>query len=474
LLILPAEGLAEDAACHHEEGCAQRVSRYDDIFDDDEMSLSLLQMKAKQIQANSHRAELETQSAMEGALLAELEAKQAELESKEVQAPSWAKGLEAAAKAKERKENSKTVDEVLEEEEEKVTVSTMQMPPISLDFASLSKIDSQSRSYLLHSISTRIKEAGQIGVLIATSGFVLMIFLASQATAACKKKDQVLQVQVRVDHFVTHSLTSKKIIEAPMKAPPQVIQTPRKLPADEEPASEPACQEELHEQHCQELVQERCQGLKPSQNSNAVCPVELRKGTPALIDPVFLLPLCETWYAVCVEPMGICDGSFDILRIAGYPRLHGTVQHVDGMRVLEITCSSLPAKQGQVLASVAVEDSPSPEAVLKVAAGGKQYGTIRPFHERGYALACDQEDVLTMSTEDGRHLVLRCAEDEKVWGSASWFEQSDFFSGAGHLAIRVNPNVDTILVLSCALALTILGGSKDLIRCRRSADSGAG
>jgi hypothetical protein len=352
----------------------------------------------------------------------------------------------------------------------------MNMPPIALYFESLSKIDSQSRSYLLHSISTAIIEKGKIGVLIVTVAFVLMIFLASQATAACKKKDQVLQVQVRVDHFVTHSLTSKKIIEAPLKAPPQVYahQTPSKLPADAEPASEPACEEELQEQQRQEVVHGHCPGLKPSQNANAVCPVELRKGTPALIDPVFLLPLCETWYAVCVEPMGICDGSFDILRIAGYPRLHGTVQHVDGMRVLEITCSSLPAKQGQVLASVAVEDGPSPEGVLKVAAGGKQYGTIRPFHERGYTLACNQEDVLTMSTEDGRHLVLRCAEDEKVWGSASWFEQSDFFSGAGHLAIRVNPNVDTILVLSCALALTILGGSKDLIRCTRPADRGAG
>jgi hypothetical protein len=449
LLLLPANRLAEDAVCYQEEDCGQRVSRYDDIFDDNELSLSLLQRKAKQIQSNAQRAALEMKEASDQV---------------ETQAEPGADSLKDSG-------------------QESVTVSTMQMPPIAMDFVSLSKFDSQSRLYLFHQLSTTIRERGQIAVFILGGGFLLMLFLASSATGACRKKDQVLQVQVRVDHFVTHSLTSKRIVEAPVKASTQMsqMQMPSKLPPDEETTSENLCTSVITESEppVQEDIQEQCPGQKPVQNSAIVCPVELRKGTPALIDPVFLLPLCETWYAVCVEPMSICDGSFDILRIAGYPRLHGRVQHADGRRVLEITCSSMPAKQGQVLASVAIEDparvvDQACPGILEVAAAGKPYGAIRPVAERSYTLACDKEDVMTLSTEDGRQLVLRCAEDEKILASASWFEQSDFFSGAGHLAIRVNPNVDTILVLSCALALTILGQNKNLIQCKRPADRGAG
>lgn len=249
-------------------------------------------------------------------------------------------------------------------------------------------------------------------------------------------------------------------------------------------------------------------GVEPSSMVpmvGALCPRDSREVKSAPLDASFVLPLCETWYAVCVEPMAMCDGSFDILRIAGYPALHGTVRHADGLRVLEITCSGLPAKQGQILASVGIKNAapsaatescampaePTPSVreaagglangvkripnIFDVAGlGGKHYGHIRPEADGGYTLSADDEDVMSFAADGGQCLVLRSAEASREIAQASWFEQSDHFSGAGHLAIRINPNVDTILVLACTLALAIIGGDKNLLRSTRPADRGAG
>jgi len=220
-----------------------------------------------------------------------------------------------------------------------------------------------------------------------------------------------------------------------------------------------------------------------SPSALACPPRDLRDTSTAPLDACFVLPLCETLYGVCVEPLAMCDGEFDILRIAGYPVLHGAVRHSDGLRLLEITCNSLPSKQGQILARVAIQaptpvaadmetvDLPTtePQILTVEGVGGKPYGCIRPEAEGSYVLACGQEDVISFTVDDGRQLVVRSIGAKKELAQASWFEQSDFFSGAGHLAIRVNPNEDTVLVVACTLALTILGGDKNVIRFARPA-----
>jgi len=419
-LCLAAFSLADNALQANEE-CDDPSTCLDNLFLDEEPSLSLMQMKANKIKVAAKKGSVKAIPSFEG------------------------KGV------------------------------SLGVP-----------VDPKSSAYMLHSICGTIRESGHIAVFIIGCFSLLAIYTRKRLG----KRQDVQQVQVCVDHFVTNSKLSTSKREA-LKAspmPPLIGQIVDSSPSAALVSALPGLGAELS-------------SMVPSVGSS--CPRASREVKSAPLDASFVLPLCETWYAVCVEPMAMCDGSFDILRIAGYPALHGTVRHADGLRVLEITCSGLPTKQGQILASVGIKhavpaavaescallaeptssaresvgglldgDVQIPEILDVAGLDGKHYGHIRPDGDGGYFLSAGDEVVMSFAADEGQCLVLRSAEARKEIAQASWFEQSDHFSGAGHLAIRINPNVDTILVLACTLALAIIGGDKNLLRSTRPADRG--
>lgn len=300
--------------------------------------------------------------------------------------------------------------------------------------------------------------------------FGVLVVCISLALWCCgKTADPMLKVQLKVDHFASHSMLH-----------------PQRLSADK------LLKGALHSASAAERLLKAegsygCMGVKAAAGMDQKEPKyatlsafadirapaagkDRRSGTRKHMEPILTLPLCETWYAVGVESMRRKDGSFHILRIAGYPMLHGRIRRSREARMLDISSSGLPAKDGQILATVSMPlRDVAPEAV-PVGQGptfrvtgywGRQIGDLRPGKEGQYELICDSDNLMSIAVA-GDQLVIHAADSGKALTQASWFDDAEIFDGVGHLAMCVNSGVDTVLAISCVLAMIVFGEDADL------------
>lgn len=300
--------------------------------------------------------------------------------------------------------------------------------------------------------------------------FGCAVIIISLTLWCCRRTPEpVLKVQLRVDHFVSHSFLHPQRINAGANSSSLVEKScnaAESLLTKSTIACPAPTRKDFPESGDTDSAASTPQSRAPvagSSAGSAGCAL-------TQMEPVLTLPLCETWYAVSIEPMVTSDGSFDILRIAGYPVLHGTVRRTRQARVLEISCSGLPTKDGQILAAITVPLAGGQEdevtggtqgTMLNVSCGGQHVGILRPAKGGQHMLTCGGDDVMSIEVTQ-EQLMMRTADTGKALAQASWFDDTEIFAGAGHLAMCVNSGVDTVLVICCALAMVVFSNDADL------------
>mmetsp|Transcript_126929 Transcript_126929/g.237313 ORF Transcript_126929/g.237313 Transcript_126929/m.237313 type:complete len:479 (-) Transcript_126929:77-1513(-) len=292
----------------------------------------------------------------------------------------------------------------------------------------------------------------------------LIVFISLALWCCGKTADPMLKVQFQVDHFVSHSilhpqrLSAEKLLKGTLhsaSAAERLLRAPAVAQIGAKPAS------------CTDVEESRSTALAPWAKIGPPAAGKAKKSGGRLqkqMEPILTLPLCETWYAVSIESMMHKDGSFDISRIAGYPMLHGRLRRACEARWLEISSSGLPGKDGQTLAAVSMplryagEAAPVGQGPTFKVSGhrGRHVGDLRPVKEGQYALTCAGADFMSVAV-DSDQLVVYAADNGKALAQASWFDDAEIFEGIGHLAICVNSGVDTVLAISCVLAMIVFG-----------------
>lgn len=183
---------------------------------------------------------------------------------------------------------------------------------------------------------------------------------------------------------------------------------------------------------------------------------------PPPLCPALVMPHCEAWFAVSMERLMEGAGSFDILGLSGAALLRATVLHsAEGSRIIEM--SMTPARS-PTLASIGVP-GPGFSSLQVCGAGGAPYGELQPSPgpQGRYSLTIGNAEVMSIVSEaQGGRLLLYVPGSASPLGTVSRGTEGDFFHGAEHLEVCVNPGVDAVLVLCCVLAVVLFGGGQAL------------
>jgi hypothetical protein len=149
------------------------------------------------------------------------------------------------------------------------------------------------------------------------------------------------------------------------------------------------------------------------------------------------------------------EGELNIVGISGNPLLRAALRTSEAGRSLEISMTdpkSLPrATVGPMPTS---QDQQKSRAVQIFGVKGKPYGTLEMRSSGQCYVLKDGQTVLIIDGDNERmHLQIKSGYGYEL---ASATCSSETFGGIEHLEIRVQPGVDTVLVLACVLAVVLL------------------
>lgn len=196
----------------------------------------------------------------------------------------------------------------------------------------------------------------------------------------------------------------------------------------------------------------------PSRLSLGAQPCDRTRPEP--LCPALVNAHSEAWFATPMDRLvDSAGGSFDILGLSGTALLRGTkIIRASGVRSISI---SMPSANGPALASVDAAGSVGSETLIVRSAGGNIYGELLSSGPGKHVLMVGDAEALAVIV-DVQSSRIRMYIPGTVSHIASAFRgtEGDFFQNAEHLEVSVDPGVDAVLALCCALGVTLLSGSR--------------
>jgi hypothetical protein len=184
-----------------------------------------------------------------------------------------------------------------------------------------------------------------------------------------------------------------------------------------------------------------------------------RDPRPPPLCPTLVMPVCEARFGIPMYELAqlASEGELGIVGLSGNPLLRAVVKKVGAHRMLEI---SMPEQNSAPRATVA----PSTDSNLSLMQGsraleirgmrGSFYGILEMRSSGACYVVKDGQSVLTI---DGEEHSLQLSIKSSIGAQlASVRCSAEPFGGVDHVEIRVEPGVDTVLVLSVVLAVLLL------------------
>jgi hypothetical protein len=428
------------------EECRNSGSTLKEVLADDELPLSLVQMKA--IQTRNAKAHLQNETHLLN-----------ETENATLEAARNAT-LEAARSASLEAARNATLDAALHD--------ALALPaPHALQGAQ-TKLE---RTFGYFSVST-VTERNNFQAFVCTFSLAFFAFiLVLNAVLFCvqtqqqgrRKAQSVSKKMKPVDHLIVNS-------KQDMSAPEMVKQKLRTYSRAQRNSGASQIKGAGVFKGVKNYLQGSSEERPKNQKNNTTAEkTELKQALPfKVLDPRLVLPLRETWYAVTIEEMFESDGSFEILRITGFPQLRANLirnSQAEG-GVLELFCSGgSPSAKKQLVARASSKVASSPKSdkaevcrlpppILLADKNGESLGELRPMANDRFELFHEDKAVLTLAMNDARQLQLTTACGSSLACTSTI---------AGHLGVCVNAGADTGLAISISLAAVLLAGANELL-----------
>lgn len=181
---------------------------------------------------------------------------------------------------------------------------------------------------------------------------------------------------------------------------------------------------------------------------------------PPPLCPNVVLPNCEVRVGVPMHELGkiSSEGELTIVGLSGNPLLRAALRKAEGGRTLEI---SMPEPRSAPRATVgpAIQDVVGPNntrsrAVKICGMKGAFYGMLEMRSTGACYVIKDGQTVLIIDGDsESLQLAIKSGQGLPL---AAVTCSSEPFGGSEHLEIRVQPGVDTVLVLACVLSVVLL------------------
>jgi len=182
--------------------------------------------------------------------------------------------------------------------------------------------------------------------------------------------------------------------------------------------------------------------------------------TPPPLCPTLVMPVCEARFGVPMYELAqlSVEGELNIVGLSGNPLLRAVVRKIGNARTLEI---SMPEQNSAPRATI----SPS---TMELAGHGQQgsraleirgmrgsfYGLLEMRNSGACFVIKDGQTVLTIDGDaESLQLSIKSSVGLQL---ASVRCSAEPFGGVDHVEIRVEPGVDTVLVLAVVLAVLLL------------------
>lgn len=193
-----------------------------------------------------------------------------------------------------------------------------------------------------------------------------------------------------------------------------------------------------------------------------------KSGRPPALCPQLVLPHCESFFSIPIDRLEAArssssiNGSYDILGLSGNALLRAVVRTEGGEQIIEV-CMGPP--KSPPLASIRSSGRASQVEVRT--AHGQQYGFLHPTDGSvpGYSLRCGTHEMMAVEGDvQSGQLLFNApgAPGGELLAQASRCSEGGFFAPSD-LEVRVNPGVDSVLVLLTVFAVVIYAaGGQDL------------
>jgi len=184
-----------------------------------------------------------------------------------------------------------------------------------------------------------------------------------------------------------------------------------------------------------------------------------RRELPPPLCPNVILPNCEVRVGIPMHELGriTSEGDLNIVGLSGNPLLRAALRKTEAGRTLEI---SMPEPRSAPRAIVGpsfkevVGMQGKSRAVQILGMKGAFYGMLEMRSSGACYVIKDGQTVLAIDGDsDKLHLTINSGLGSQL---ATVTCSSEPFHGAEHLEVRVQPGVDTVLVLACVLAVVLL------------------
>lgn len=180
---------------------------------------------------------------------------------------------------------------------------------------------------------------------------------------------------------------------------------------------------------------------------------------PPPLCPTLVMPVCEARFGIPMIDLAqlTSEGDFNIVGLSGNPLLRAVISKIGNTRMLEI---AMPDEGSAPRATI----TPSTEAVagcqegsraLQIKGlGGSFYGMLEMRASGACYVIKDGQTVLAIDGDaDSLQLSIKSSVGLPL---ASVRCSAEPFGGVDHVEIRVEPGVDTVLVLAVVLAILLL------------------
>lgn len=192
----------------------------------------------------------------------------------------------------------------------------------------------------------------------------------------------------------------------------------------------------------------------------SVADIFTEKSMPPPLCPNVVLPNCEVRVGVPMHELGKInmEGELTIVGLSGNPLLRAALRKAEGGRVLEISMpeprSAPRAVVGPTIQDTIGSDKTRSRAVRICGMKGAFYGMLEMRSTGACYVIKDGQTVLVIDGDsESLQLAIKSGQGAPL---AAVTCSSEPFGGAEHLEIRVQPGVDTVLVLACVLSVVLL------------------
>lgn len=203
------------------------------------------------------------------------------------------------------------------------------------------------------------------------------------------------------------------------------------------------------------------QQLSPPVSTDVLSSSVDRRLPPALC-PNVVLPNCEVRVGVPMHELGKFGaegtGELTIVGLSGNPLLRASLRKSEAGRTLEVSMpeprSAPRAIVGPSFHDVVGPDMQKSRAVQIYGMKGVFYGMLEMRSSGACYVVKDGQTVLIIDGDsEVLQLSIKSGQGAHLAGVAC---SSEPFGGAEHLEVRIQPGVDTVLVLACVLAVVLL------------------